>query len=627
MLLLREAARPAAVREHRLAPWFAVGTVCFGAFMGQLDASIVTLAFPALQRQFASGLAGVQWVSLSYLLALIALLVPVGRWSDRAGRKLVYLYGFVVFTVASAGCGLAWSLGALIVLRVAQAAGAAMLQANSVALVATSAPPGKRRAALGVQAAAQALGLALGPVAGGLLLASLGWRWIFIVNLPVGVVALVAGWFLLPRTRQRADRAGPDPAGLVLLAVGVSGGLLALSAASGLSMPVAAVAGCVAAAVLAGAGLAWWERRAAAPLIDLRLLAGGGLAAGIGGALCAYLVLFGPLVLFPQLMAAHGVGPLRAGLLLAALPAGFGVAAVAGERVLPGRWANGFRCVIGGLAAASCAAALAVPTSAAVTAALLGLLGIGLGVYIPANNAAIMAAVPAGESAAAGGLVNMARGLGTALGVAAVSIALHAGTRPGPAMLTLAAAALIAAWAGHATPGKLPRVWVLGSLRGVGQAIDFPGEGLEGGDRGGQGAALLGGERGQGQVEDGGVGGLPGEDGLATGLGDRQLHGAPVVFGDGPAQHALGEERVHDGGHRVGPHVEAARELTGAGTRLLGQRRKQLELRHGERVGRIGDPGAAAQRAAEPGDRLGQAVRPLAGLAAGASAHGHILHY
>jgi multidrug resistance protein len=450
MVLLREAARPAVVREHRMAPWFAVATVCFGAFMGQLDASIVTLAFPALQRQFGAGLAGVQWVSLAYLLALVVLLVPVGRWSDRAGRKLVYLYGFVVFTAASAGCALAWSLGALIVLRVVQAAGAAMLQANSVALVATSAPPGKRRAALGIQAAAQALGLALGPVAGGLLLAASGWRWIFFVNVPVGAVAVAAGWFLLPRTRHRAGRADADPAGLVLLAAAVTAGLLAVSAASGLGMPPGAVAGCAALAVLAGTGLVWWERRAASPLIDLPLLTGGGLAAGLAGALCAYMVLFGPLVLFPQLMSAHGDGPLRTGLILAALPAGFGAAAVTAERVLPARWPNGRRCAAGGILAAGCAAALAIPAPATVTALLLGVLGLGLGVYIPANNAAIMAAVPASRSAAAGGMVNMARGLGTALGVAAVSLTLHAGAKPGPAMLTLAALALAAAWAGRA---------------------------------------------------------------------------------------------------------------------------------------------------------------------------------
>ena len=450
MMLLREAARPAVVREHRLAPWFAVATVCFGAFMGQLDASIVTLAFPALQRQFAVGLAGVQWVSLGYLLALVALLVPVGRWSDRVGRKLVYLCGFLLFTAASAGCGLAWSLGALIALRLLQAVGAAMLQANSVALVSTSAPPGRRRAALGIQAAAQALGLALGPVAGGLLLSASGWRWIFFVNVPVGAVALAAGWFLLPRTRHHADRTGADPLGLVLLATAVTAALIAVSAVSGLGAPGWAVTGTAGLAVLAGAGLRWWERRAASPLVDLPMLAEGGMAQGLAGALCAYMVLFGPLVLFPQLLSAHGDSPLRIGLILSALPGGFGLAALAAERVLPARWTNRRRCVAGGILASGCAAALAIPGSPAVVALLLALLGIGLGLYIPANNAAIMAGVPPHGAAAAGGMVNMARGLGTALGVAAVSLALHASASAGPALLTLAAFGLVAAWAGRA---------------------------------------------------------------------------------------------------------------------------------------------------------------------------------
>src|SRR6201996_312110 len=152
--LLHEAPRPAVVRDHPFAPWFAVGTVCFGAFMGQLDASIVTVAFPALQRQYGTSLAAVQWVSLAYLLVLTALLVPAGHWSDRVGRKLMYLYGFVLFAGASAACGLAPSLGALIALRVLQAAGAALLQANSVALVVTSVPARTRRAARGVPAGA-----------------------------------------------------------------------------------------------------------------------------------------------------------------------------------------------------------------------------------------------------------------------------------------------------------------------------------------------------------------------------------------------------------------------------------------------------------------------------------------
>jgi len=467
-VLLREPARPAVIREHRQAPWLAVATVCFGAFMGQLDASVVTLAFPAVQRQFGAHLAAVQWVSLAYLLVLVVLLVPVGRWSDRRGRKLVYLYGFVVFTAASAACALAPSLLVLIGLRVMQAGGAAMLQANSVALVATSAPAGRRRAALGVQAAAQALGLALGPVAGGLLVASAGWRSIFFLNVPIGVAAVAAGWVLLPRTRHRAVRRGADRAGPVLLAVAAAGTLIVVSGISGLALPGAELAGFAVAAAAAAGGLVRWERRSRAPLIDLPMLASTGAGPLLAGALCGYLVLFGPLVLFPQVLDAHGGGAARAGLMLTALPAGFGLAAVAADRMLPGYWTNRRRCLAGGLLASGCAAALAAlvtvpvaaPAPAIVAVTGLGWLGAGLGLYIPANNAAIMSAVPPEQAAAVGGMVNMARGLGTALGVAVVTLALHtaarlgdAGAGPAAAMGLLAAAALAAAWAGTGTPG------------------------------------------------------------------------------------------------------------------------------------------------------------------------------
>ena len=207
-------------------------------------------------------------------------------------------------------------------------------------------------------------------------------------------------------------------------------------------------------ALSAAAGLIWWERRSPAPLIDLPLLAASGTAPALGGALCAYLVLFGPLVLLPQALAVHGGSALRAGLLLTALPAGFGLAAVAAERVLPAHWPNRRRCAAGGLLAACSVAALAIPGPAAVTVVSLALLGAGLGAYIPANNTQIMAAVPARDAATAGGMVNMTRGLGTALGVAVVTLGLHAGARLGHAdggrlaIAALTAAALAATWAG-----------------------------------------------------------------------------------------------------------------------------------------------------------------------------------
>lgn len=450
MSLMVEPARPVMVREHRHAAWFAVAMVCFGAFMGQLDASIVTLAFPAVQREFGVRLAAAQWVSLGYLLVLVALLVPVGRWSDRAGRKLVYLYGFVVFTAASAACGLAGSLWLLVGLRLVQAAGAAMLQANSVALVTTTVAVAQRRTALGVQAGAQAVGLALGPTVGGLLVASVGWRWIFWINVPVGVLAVVAGWFLLPRTRERAGQARLDGLGMALLAVASTAVLLAMSSAAGLPIGGLAAGGLAILAAGAGAGLVVWERACRQPLMDPVVLGRPGVRSGLAGALVAYLVLFGPLVLFPQVDSGDR-GVLPAGLMLTALPAGFGFAAVVADRVLPGGWSDRRRCVWGAVLAAIGAGLLVLPASAVWQAVLLGVLGVGLGVFIPANNASIMARIPDRMAATAGGMVNMARGLGTAGGVAAVSVALHlsrfAGAdgdaRQAAGMAVLAAAAIV----------------------------------------------------------------------------------------------------------------------------------------------------------------------------------------
>ncbi|GLY72478.1 MFS transporter [Actinoallomurus iriomotensis] len=449
--LLVEPARPRAVREHPYAPWFAVGSVCVGAFMGQLDASIVTLAFPALQRDFSASLAAAQWVSLAYLLALVGLLAGAGRLADAVGRKLVYLYGFLVFTVASAACGLAPTLGALIGFRVLQAAGAAMLQANSVALVVTSVPRARMRAALGMQAAAQALGLALGPTVGGLLVGSAGWRWVFWVNVPVGCAALVVGRYLLPRTRERADAARFDWPGLLLIAAASTAALLAISGASGLGLSGAAIAALAVVAAAATAAFGVRERRAASPLVDIALLRTPAISAGLAGAMCGYLVLFGPLALVPQILA--GRGATYAGLVLTTLPAGFALAALAADRLLPRRLGNRSRCVLGGSLSTVAAALLCL----GVSGWSLFLLGLGLGLFIPANNAAVMAAVPRRLSATAGGMVNMTRGIGTALGIAVVTLFLHStGEGARPAFAAMAAVAVVATATGLVarTPGE-----------------------------------------------------------------------------------------------------------------------------------------------------------------------------
>ncbi|MDF3300252.1 MFS transporter [Streptomyces tropicalis] len=455
-LLTRERPRPEAIRNRPGAWRLAVATVCFGAFMGQLDASIVTLTYGSLRDEFGASLAAIEWVSLAYLLTLVALLVPVGRLSDAHGRKLFYLYGFVVFTGASAACGLAPSLAALVAFRVVQAVGAAMMQANSVALVATSAPRERMRAALGVQAAAQALGLALGPTVGGALVSALGWRWVFGINVPVGVVALVAGHFLLPRTRSRSRVASFDWPGLTLLAVTTTSLLLGLSAASGLGVPPWAAVALLALAAVTGWVFVRRQEHAPVPLLDVALLRVRAVRSGLVAALCGYLVLFGPLVLVPQTVARAGGSEFLAGLVLTALPGGFALAATGADRLLPRAMGDRARCLLG---AAVCtgtpAAMLVLPTGPGVLAAQLAVLGIGLGLFTPANNTLVMSAIPARSAGTGGGLVNMARGLGTALGVALVTLQLHLSAggdaregwdRSVGVLLAAALAATVAAW-------------------------------------------------------------------------------------------------------------------------------------------------------------------------------------
>jgi len=389
--ILHEQARPAIIREHRRVPWLAVGVVCFGAFMGQLDASIVTITYPAMERDFGVPVAAVQWVSLIYLLGLVALLAPAGRLGDAAGRKLVYTYGFAVFTVASAACGLAPSLGALVALRLVQATGAAMLQANSVALVTTGAPKVRMRFALGIQAGAQSIGLALGPTLGGLLTTTIGWRAVYWVNVPVGIVAVVAGRYLLPRTREFSRPGKFDWPGTLLLVTWTSALLLVLSAASGLSLP-GWLAALLAAVAVAGA-VAFIRREAstAHPLIPVWLLRSRPLALALAGAACGYLTLFGPLVVIPQILDRGLGGAARVGLLLSALPLGFGLAALLGDLVLPHAWGDRRRGAFGALlTCAVMCASIVVPVTGVTVVPLLALAGLGLGIFVPANNTVIM---------------------------------------------------------------------------------------------------------------------------------------------------------------------------------------------------------------------------------------------
>lgn len=418
--LLKEPRRPAVVRASPRAHWYVVGTVCIGAFMGQLDASIVTLALPRLSRDLHASVGAVEWVALTYLLVLVASVATVGRVADSVGRKLLYVYGFVVFTGASVLCGLAPTLALLIVARVLQAVGAAMLQANSVALITEAMPPRLLGRGVGVQGTAQALGLALGPAIGGVLVALGGWRLIFLVNLPAGVIGLVLGWFLLPRSRSRRPVRQADRLGAIQLAFAVAGPLLYLSLTDrgGYANPL--LVGALATGLITAIGFVRRERRVGDPLIDLSIFRRQAVSLGLSSGAVSYLVLFGTLVVVPYYLSAKHVDAELVGLQLAALPIAIAIAAPIAGRLLN---RVGARPLTAGGLMLTGAGLLEIGLRHG-TGALLGglaLAGLGLGAFTPANNATIMAASPKGHTGVVSGVLNMTRGVGTALGVALAS--------------------------------------------------------------------------------------------------------------------------------------------------------------------------------------------------------------
>ena len=384
--LLTEPRRPARVRGSAHAHWYVVVAVCIGAFMGQLDASIVTVALPHIGRAMNVDASVAQWVTLSYMLVLLVALVFAGQIADLLGRKLLYTWGFGVFTIASLLCGLAPSLPLLIAARVLQGLGAAMLQANSVALIREAMPDKLLARGIGVQGAAQAIGLATGPAVGGLLVALGGWRLIFFVNVPVGLLAIVLARLLVPRSQNalRAQRKNAATAGQ------------ASSDDAGEHRMPAGIAGVVA------------------------LLRRPAISFGLTTGLLSYLTLFGALFVIPYYLLAAGVGATASGLELAILPVSLGVIAPLAGRAAA-RLGSRPLAIAGLLLLAAGLADLALSPHGAGRLVGLAVAGAGLGAFTPVNNASVMAAGPRRRAGLLGGVLNMTRTLGAILGVVLAS--------------------------------------------------------------------------------------------------------------------------------------------------------------------------------------------------------------
>ncbi|MGH3420196.1 MAG: DHA2 family efflux MFS transporter permease subunit [Streptosporangiaceae bacterium] len=467
------AARPADVIARSRPAWTLMLTsVAF--FVVALDALVVTTALPTLHRELGGSTGTLEWVVNAYLLAFAAGIIPAAALGDRLGRRRVYVAGLALFSVASAMCALAPSAGLLIAARALQGAGAAVVTPLSLTILTTAFPVARRGAVLGAWGAIAGLAIASGPVVGGGITQGLSWHWIFWVNVPVGVAAVVLSMLRLPESR------GPQAR------LDVIGALLVAAAASTLSFGLvrAADAGWTSADVLValGSGLALiagfilWERRTAEPMLPLRLFADRAFAAAVSTGFLMMAAIMSAAVLVAEFFQLGlGYSPLGAGLrFLPWTATPLLVAPIAGalsDRV-------GTRPVlVAGLALQAVGllwVAFVAGTATVYTALLLPLVvaGVGISMAMPTATTAALNAVRPQDLGRAAGATNTLQRFGGVFGVAAVSAvftatghlgspaAVVAGFRPALALAAgfslLGAASAMAIRSHRSAPAEVP---------------------------------------------------------------------------------------------------------------------------------------------------------------------------
>ncbi|OQA41996.1 MAG: Multidrug resistance protein stp [Chloroflexi bacterium ADurb.Bin325] len=395
----------------------AVGT---GTFMSALDSSVVNATLPVISEAFGNDIATIEWVVTTYLLVVSGLLLSFGRLGDLRGHKRVYVLGFGIFIIASLLCGLAPSAGALVAARAVQAVGGATLFANSAAILTTNFPPERRGRTLGLQAMMTYLGLTTGPSLGGLLTSWLGWRSIFYINLPIGLLALALSLRFIPDDRPARQAEHFDLPGAAVFIAGLTMLLLVLNQGHvwGWLSPQAIGLFMIALALLSV--FVVMERRVAAPMLDLSLFGRRLFSVATASAVLNYVCLYSITFLLPfYLIQGRGLGSAQTGLILTAQPLVMAVAApISGA--LSDRVGSRVLSPLGMLILAFGLALLArLDAASSIGQVIVGLAvaGLGTGIFISPNTSALMGAAPRGRQGIASGILATARNAGMALGV------------------------------------------------------------------------------------------------------------------------------------------------------------------------------------------------------------------
>ena len=410
-----------------------IAALLAGTFITSLDLFIVNIAFPDLRLSFpSSSLSSLSWVLSSYAIAFAAFLMPAGRWADRSGRKRAFLLGLVLFTAASAACAAATSLDVLVAARIVQAVGGAMMLPSSLGLLLPLFPPERRAAAIGLWSAVGGAAAAFGPPIGGLLVQA-DWRWVFLVNLPIGVVTLLVGWRALPEVRE-AGGPVPDVLGALVLAATIGAIVAAIVQGEDWGWGGVRVLGLIALGAVGVAASVWRASRHPAPVIDPAMLRIRAVALADVATLL-FFAGFGAMI-FGSTLFLTGVwhhSILRAGLELAPGPLTAAVFAVPGG-VLAARYGVRLVGLVGSVlfALAGIWWTVAVDGSPDYASTFLPggiIVGIGLGLVLPTFSSAATLPLPPERFATGTALQTMCRQVGLALGIAVVAAVL--GARPG----------------------------------------------------------------------------------------------------------------------------------------------------------------------------------------------------
>ncbi|WFE26124.1 DHA2 family efflux MFS transporter permease subunit [Solwaraspora sp. WMMD791] len=425
------AARPAICRTN---PWAALSALCIGFFLIMMDITIVNVAIPDMLIDLSAGLHEIVWVNSTYLLAYAVPLLFAGRLGDRLGRKPVFLAGMVVFTSASLFCGLANSATELIAARTVQGLGAALMAPQTMAFIGTLFPENRRGAALGAWGAVAGLASIVGPLAGGFLVAAGGWQWIFLINLPIGLLGVVLTVLLVPGGQPRRQRRF-DLVGTLLSALGLFSLVFGLQNGDrygwGRVFGPVTITGLIVVGVLLLAVFAWWQRAGSNdPLMPLtvfrrRNFSGASIAAvSIAFALTG---MYLPLSLFLQSvlgMSARDTGLTLVAMAVSGIVAG-PIAGVLSDRI-SGRWVvlTSFLLFATGIGILAAASRPGVSLSWVVLGLFVAGLGTGGGFSAMANVA--MSGMPGPLMGVASGTYNTVRQVGSVLGSAAVGVLLQA---------------------------------------------------------------------------------------------------------------------------------------------------------------------------------------------------------